>query len=240
MRPTNTRYDTYPVIWHAAGAFSKSDMWRDFRNQWQQTFIPSWEPLRDVEVITWDTKQRKSLLMNSLAEFHVSPINLAHGITDWRNIDKARLTADYLEYSESKYVIGLDSWDVLCAEHPMTALRRFREMFNCRMLFNAATIAYPRPFTEIALASVDKFESEIDAPYRHLNAGAWIAEREFAVDFFREVYRLGVSGIFDKRLTGREQPAVKLAAFVSTDDIEIDSKCVIFQHASGWEDVSWT
>ena len=104
------------------------------------------EDSEDVTILTWNDRREKGMLEKSLDCLKVKYRVLGKKKrTRWRNIQKIGLTCVALERVRTKYVIGIDSFDAICLDGPKEILRRFKNDFECDLLFNAAISSYKTP-----------------------------------------------------------------------------------------------
>jgi hypothetical protein len=121
--------------------------------------------------------------------------------------------------------------------HPDEIVRRFvawpylnqSSSIMPKMMFNASVVRWPQD--EPMLKAQDEMERHIVEKSRRLNAGAWIAERNYAASFWEEVGNVDMEA-FRKGHRLSEQAAVR---YIARDedhfpDVQIDRNCRIFQH----------
>ncbi len=141
--------------------------------------------LEDVTIITWNSKKPKGILERNLDRLSVPYWVMGKGTKGWVNRLKVKFTNDALSRVKTRYVIGMDSFDVMVLDDPNEAVRRF-EQHDCGLLFNAEYSPFPK------IASLNNFEKSIGgaAHYKYLNAGAWIGKTDFCREFFAEAAKV--------------------------------------------------
>jgi predicted nucleic acid-binding Zn finger protein len=161
---------------------------------------------------------------------------LGRGIKDWKNKYKLLLALNYLRSSSRKYVLSLDSSDVLVLGDVGRVLDYFVEC-GYRMLFNAEAGL----FGAGPIASVwrEHQESLYRPPFCHLNSGVWIGEREYVISFLERCCELSVgemvlSGQLNENFMDSEQVRVH-TVFGTSPEAGIDDGCEVFQTILGME-----
>ncbi len=164
------------------------------------------------------------LLEKSLNHLGVPCSVYGQGIVDWVNSEhKPMLVLEAVEDITTRYVMGLDSRDVIVLGDPHTIVERFENNFDCALLFAADRLNYPN------LKEFKQFEDSIPgaqtSDFRYLSGGCWIGKTDFVKQFFSEVVEIdsvpqapeSEQGIL-KKLFPRFYPKVQL-----------DYTCSIFQ-----------
>jgi len=253
----NVATNTYPIVFHAPGSARKKLTWRGIRRYTQERIqhINPYAaiPVPSYAIISWSNRKKgETCLEQSLENWGITPSTLPKKgakqtgnrfyvlrkrVKDWVNREhKVALTKSILEKLDVQYVIGLDAFDVVLAAHPDEIVRRFvawpyiSQDGSCpQMLFNASVVRFPQD--ETMLKACDEMERHIVETRRHLNAGVWIASKEYAVDFWNAVDAVGM-GEFKKCNRRSEQAAVRYVARSDDHypDVQIDRHCRIFQH----------
>jgi hypothetical protein len=207
--------------------------------------------------LTWSNRRRGTILENCLKDLYGitdtygrqserAPAELdekpefwvlGRDVVRWRNAEKIRLTVAALEACTTKFVVGLDAFDVMLTMHPDEVVHRFLQEFyevdGCRMLFNGGV--KPWPTGELVTAACDAFEFGQRGLCRHLNAGCWVADREYALEFWKLVETALNRVLLPDNLLGFEQPLVRATAFPQCAPmVQVDAFSHIFQHMSAW------
>ena len=238
----NCRTNTRPIVLHATGRNGRTTAWALLKQEVLKQLAAS-PPARiplgcSFDLFTWSSFETLTCLECCCQA-------IGAGLTVlripepgmWTNVLKIPLTVEFLTTSEADYVVGLDALDILLLAHPSEIVYRFREHFEpngTRLLFNAACFPWPRrkdtPADACMAFELESF-GEVD---RHLNAGAWVGEREYALSFWRGVDELVKSDDWPHQYRYSEQMAVRAAAFPDCySQLDIDRRCVIFQHMEG-------
>jgi len=179
----NYLFNTHPTIIHSPGnnGFFK-DIVLEFRNTRQRN---KKTPVEDCEVFTWNNRGRPGVLEKSLEKlgcpYTVMGGKIAKSL--WKNIFKVYLTVRFLKTVKTKYVMGIDSFDAIFTKHPNHALELFKE-FKKPLIFNATTAPNLTITKQMRDWEKTLYPNQLNG---FLNAGAWIAETQYAREFFQKV-----------------------------------------------------
>jgi hypothetical protein len=265
MRIANIQARTQPIVIHAPGFtaakvlysgiedyYRRNPLWVAIQRCYKKSKPKRIEPedMGDLTIITWNNNQEKGFLEECLDRMGVPYLVLGRGIKEWRNIYKVNLTCEVLGDIKTKYVMGLDSYDVLLLDSPGEVVRRF-EGFSCEILFNAVSKFYP-DCHKFELAGErfitrdwEEFQGRISNSYwRYLNAGAWIGKTSFCRRFFadclsrktEELVDAGKlpfkKGAYHQKLTDSEQTALNWTFQDYFPQVQLDYNCEIFLNLS--------
>lgn len=214
----NTIYGTNPIIFHAQGKPQFCPLWLAVKSMCGSKKIID----KDIQIVTFNNGNNFIGKSNGNLEWSVQNQCTVMGsdIKEWKNIFKIALTVQFLENSEAKYVISADSSDVVI--YSLDGIIEEFEKKQCSLLYNAEVKCWP------ADAVMESFEQSTFAkPFCHLNAGAWIGERNAALQFYKECFD---SMDFQ---TNSEQSYVKRLYKKWYPKISIDDTCCIFQTLNG-------
>jgi len=134
-------------------------------------------------ILTFSDSTEPTLVEQSLSTFGAQCVTLGRGVSQWRNEYKIDLALEWLSQNRCDDVLVCDGFDVLFLDHPRTAFERFRAM-DCPMVLNADKRLWPRCQPSDAVFG-DFYQNRSDSPFRYLNSGAYIGEREFVIKFLR-------------------------------------------------------
>ncbi len=174
-RLTNTR----PLVIHNNGKTNNCP------SVWQKvTTIALSQPKQcipcDLTIFTWNTRPKPGLLEQCLSARNIECKVLGSNIKTWANKLKTGLNITFLETIKTKYVMALDSYDVILLGCPAKILEMFMS-FDCNMLFSAEKNSYPKE------PMLTDFEQKLTlSPYPFLNGGCWIGEAGFCLSFFKD------------------------------------------------------
>lgn len=233
----NTLFNTKPVIVHSPGT---SDQFRKI--QLQATHAGK-APRSDVTIITWNSRSSLGVFQKSCAMYNIPLVVLGAGIKLWQHPMKIDLTIHFLEECETKYVMGIDCYDVIVVGDLEAVIEEYKQR-DCHILFNATVGRYPFHYPYLAhraypynqhLAHYDHLENVISKKqvpetsiFRYLNAGVWVGETKLCLDFFR--LAADQNSIAEEiALRRSEQARVKLAYFTAPEHVALDWSCQVFQ-----------
>jgi len=243
----NTVHQTQPVVIHSPGR--PKDQHPIFKPICDEVFgIP--EASRpwfgcptDLTILTWSSEPAggKKQLLEKCLDWLGVPCTVLRTNREWRNWFKIPLTAQALPEVDTRYVMGMDSTDVVMVGSPVVALERFKRRQRqdqqpaCKLLFAAERNHYPRS-RELRQATARERESaEIagEMPFCHLNTGGFIAETHAAMKWFREAW----SRPRAKRVPSSDQGVWRqfYRERESNGEVAIDRRCEIFQNVTHYD-----
>lgn len=153
------------------------------------------EPDNELTVVTWNSKIDKGIVENRFDKNNLPYLVVGKEKQNWVNSDKIQLTLNALNSIQTKYVMGVDCYDVLFFGSPKEILQRFKSM-NCKMLFNAEKYFWPDCQTK-ATNVWKQYESKLSSKKtKYLNSGVWIAELDFCKEFYKKCL-IGVIDLID-------------------------------------------
>lgn len=137
--------------------------------------------------------------------------------------DRLRDGADFLKGRSKKYALFLDSADTYVLDPAEVIVAKFKQ-FNAPFVFSAERNCWPQ-------ADLAHHFLGNGTPYRFLNAGAWMGEREWIIENMRKVW--------DKyQAQWREDDTRCLVEAMIQGDIPdavIDHNCEIFMSYYGYQ-----
>lgn len=227
----NRIYGTNPVVLHNPGSYP---WWELLVTQFMQT-RPKHLSIPNATIITWNSKRHKSVLEKSLDHLGVPCVVLGRETKAWKNTMKIQLTREALKQVSTPYVLGIDGFDAIVVGD-LWRVVELLEYYRLQIVFNATNLARYSSAYLFRLYS-ERYASH---PFCHLNAGAWVADTNFAREFFREVDEVStedVTRFLQKENVpineyaehyNSEQLRVKYVAERSTE-VGIDCECRAFQ-----------
>ena len=190
------------------------------------------ECLEDVEVITWSSYDHETLLERCMGRLGV-PVTVLRPDGEWTNVEKINLLVDYLPKCKAKYVIGLDADDVIMIDSPDSIIERWKETYpESKLLYNGGHQRWPKRYCP-PTRDCDRFEQvTFEGKWsKHLNAGAWVGEREYVLEFYKKVQAVEREKLFHTMYRFMEQPSVRAVAYPDNyPQVMVDTDSVIFQH----------
>jgi len=229
MKLINTYTGSYPVVFHAPGSSRTHQFWLDLVDRVDH--LQPVEFYEDFEVITWSSYDQPTLLEKCMAKLGV-PVTVLRPSGEWTNVEKINLLVDYLPKSKAKYIIGLDADDVIVTESPDVIIKRWKECYpESKLLYNGGFKPWPKRACP-PCRPCDNFENKMfTGKAKHLNAGAWVGERKYVLDFYKKVQAVERDKVFHTLYRNMEQPSVRACAFPERyPSIAVDNGCLIFQH----------
>jgi len=161
---------------------------------------------------------------------------------EWKyNTLKIKLFLEHLKKSKSKYIMGLDGSDVVIIDNPEIILERYLKYYkDKKLVFASELTSFPKYFkwqeevfsneamiAKTKLGKNDYFKYNWPShklknnKYCFLNAGCWIGEREYIINFFESIEKyIGMKS---------EQTYVQKAFAKTFPNTWIDNRCILFQ-----------
>ncbi len=145
----------------------------------------------ELSIVTWSNFKEPTVLEKTCCHLgiplNVYGKNIEHWTSNYKN--KIDLMLSACSREKTKYIMGLDSVDVVILAPPSEILEEFRKI-NSKMIFSSEiNLAFLSGKSEIHQFFNSEWTSN-KTPFKYLNAGGWIAEREFAKRFFQKTRTL--------------------------------------------------
>lgn len=232
----NTYTGTMPMVYHETGSPEKRTL-KGIKN-----FLP---PLveyilslpkkqigcpDDLTIVTWNNYPEESILEQTCNHLGI-PIQIyGKDIVNWTtNYEKKiQLMYDTCCKSTTKYILGVDSRDLVFLTSPQIILDEFKKL-NIKMLFGGTIKT--SSFYKGAEDLLHMFKTLPNAKrslFRNLNGGQWIADREYAKKFFEKALT------YPPRIENPSSDQIILAHTLCYNldfqkETKIDYNCDIFQ-----------
>jgi len=193
-------------------------------------------PNHNLALITWNNLG-EGIFEQSVFKHGLSCAILGKKIHNWSNYFKFDLTVNYLKNLNVDYVVGCDSHDALLLNDPNDMLNKFVAL-DCEMLFNGERRFYPDVGDITSLWKENEYK-RFGGRYPFLNAGAWIAKRDFAINFFSECNKVRIYDLMNceryaflkKDSIGCDQSSIH-ATLAKFPEVRVDSNSVVFQNTA--------
>lgn len=228
MKIINSIYKTMPVIIHRPGKNWHEDncecsinckFWKKINKIFfKKKFYYSFRD--DVTFITWNNKKDKQILEKCLDHLNFNYICLGKNIVNWNNTLKILTLCDYIKNIKTKYVFGLDSFDVFFLGDLESCLENFNNL-KCEMIFNST----PKKFPEYSNGLVEEKLAPKDSSSIYLNAGCWVAKSEFLLNIIYNLKKYVLENPHEKS----EQYFMRKIFIENHNYIKIDYHMNIFQ-----------
>ena len=244
-----------PVV-HANGPAKMEKQWDDAVNTYFKEAPCKGEMSKDITVITWSIPEEETLLENCFKQLNLLDRLIVIPMkTPFNFLDKIRKMYKYLSLVKTKYVMALDATDVMVLGYDAVdeVLRSFQRK-EARCVFSAEIPQWPNietgqgimaasgdaPFElgawKTELTKIREYEEVYEwlgSPFKHLCSGAWIGEREYMIDFYKECMDIIPEGWWDENLFGGDQGFITLVAGRRFPDVLLDYKSEMFLSLSG-------
>ena len=259
----NKEFDTWPVITHANGPGKESNIWKEISKT--SNFIKSDTPVNpedaDLTILSWTVPKEDTILQECFRQMNIQPIMLEiEKPFNW--LDKIKRVKDILPYIETKYVMCLDSTDIVVSTDEAvgniwTVLIENFENTGDKLLYYAEKYSWPEPETNKgidkpnrmkeyikALKTTEEFETRVykdllGSNYCRFNSGAFIGETKFTSLFYNRVWNhteLFYEEGQNENIFGGDQGFLRIYQPEFFPELRIDYNCSIFHCLAGVED----
>lgn len=219
----NRHTGTFPTVFHACGGPDQrpcNELWPEIRD-W--CFERPSLPVDDIEVVTPNSRYDESILERLLKRNGQKHQVVGRGSEPWRHTMKLRFYLAAAQNSFRPYLLFMDAYDVVYRGLLGKAIAVLVGSGK-QALFNGDLVCHgTRPWPHDVPVECGAREAASTAGYRKLlNAGVWIARRNFALEFLaRAVEFLALH-------PHRDEQFVVHQLFDPTT-MAIDSNCDVFQ-----------
>ena len=258
----------WPVIYHGNGPSKKNPIFKDLVEKIQNQYgCKEDRPIdADITVLTWSIPEETTMLeecfdkMGIKGELIVIPLSKP---INW--LDKIKKTKEYLKKIDTKYVMGLDSTDILISTDKRgqktlwyDIIKTFRSL-NCKLLFNAEKYNWPSSdgrgcnikdidsmngYLLAELIKTEKFEEKmyrdfLGSKFFRLNSGAFIGYTDYTKEFYQTLCDEHVDRFYangtNEGLFGGDQGFIRIMQTKCFPDLTIDYRNKIFLAFAGIE-----
>lgn len=222
---------TYPSIIHSP---DENDIWKSIVDNFNRSYCLYSINVNEVLVITWNNLEN-SILEECLKKRKIPHIVLGKEILVWNNLQKFALTLEAIKKHKFKYLIGLDSHDVLFLGDLKRVLKKFKSK-KCELVFNCEKKFYPY-FNDKYFLENKNFQDKVSKSiYKYLNSGCWMGKRDFCIKFFEECSKVRLWEILDctdkLKLYNCDQSVVHNVFKKYYPNVQLDYNCDIFFNIS--------
>ena len=186
----NEFFDTYPMVYHEGESLKRK---AKFLNKLSKIIfsMPKMElgcP-EELTIVTWSNYKTPTVLEQTCQHLGIPLKVYGRNIKDWTSNYECKLKLAYIACckEKTKYIMALDSRDIIILSNPKEILNEFKSI-NTKMLIGAEI--NPRKIPQDIKKFWDNIPEAKIGPFRYLNAGQWIAEREFAKQFFEQALKV--------------------------------------------------
>ena len=228
MKFINARKSTKPLILHFNGGNKKKITDKLLNLIIYPAKIKKPQDLSIITFATYDIID-KSPLIKQLKENNINFFNICdyYSIEKWNNIKKIELLYNFLKdnfYIKTKYLIVLDSLDILLSEDFENIIDLFK-ISNKKILYGSTINRWPDVIIE------DENDLVNLGSHKYLNAGTVIAETKYFIDFI-SLCKKNIN--YNENLWESEQYEIR-KNYINYDKniIGYDHECNISQTLSG-------
>ncbi len=212
----NYYYNTSPLIVH--------NPLMDIEGAWPLWHQIITDPLpnkcvkpEDLTIVTWNNSEYESLLEKQLKSLNISFICLGKGIQWTSNRLKPLTLLENKDKLNTKYVLGLDAFDVVIVDTLQNIISKFKDT-KSKLLYNATATVYP----DVKEHQIIE-EKLCQGPFRYFNSGMFIGETDYLISVLNSIdYK-------EKLHVKSDQYLIRGLYHKFYPDIQIDWSCKIFQ-----------
>ena len=243
----SNRWGMWPCIYHGNGVSKNEKLFEKIKEIEETINYEESKPdIFNITVFTWSVPEERVLLQECFKRMGIEDSLVVIPITKPFNwLDKIKKMHEYMPYVKTKYVMALDSTDVIVSTDNRGDLWKnlinvFEDM-NCNMLWNAEKNSWPNDTNLLQLKDrlmkVEQFErklylNHLGSGYCHLNSGAFIGKTDYVKGFYKKLWDITEPYYTrgeNEMLFGGDQGFVRLAAVEEFPECIIDYECRIFQ-----------
>ena len=263
-RLSHTR-ESWPIIYHGNGPSKSNPIWQNLVHKLETQDM--WKERRPIiegiTVLTWSIPGETTMLekcmerMGLKGELIVIPLTKP---VNW--LDKIKKTNEYLKKIDTKYVLGLDSTDIMISTDISGQKKLWydlKETFkskNCKLLFNAEKYNWPSSdgvgtniepdgmngYLLEELIKTEKFEESMYKDYFgseffRLNSGAFMGYTDYTREFYQTLCDEHIDRIYEKGVDegmfGGDQGFIRIMQRRCFPDLCIDYDNKIFMTFAG-------
>ena len=187
--PDNVPNTKYPVVIHDK-FFAKNRLSDLLKNSLQNKFtVP--DTLKIILISTSKSKTVAEQSLDFLGLTDYAVIKKEIPANEWRGVLKIKWIEEYLlhhEKSNRKHILYFDSYDAIIRNDPRIAMELLQEN-RCKMLLSTTKFAGGYESMPETLQWAKSIAPNPTVPSIFLNAGVFIAEREFLLSVFQKVHK---------------------------------------------------
>ena len=244
----------WPNIYHGNGISKEGELFKKIIDADSKEEYKEQSPKdADLTILTWSVKGETTLLEECFERKGIRDSLIVINIEKPFNwLDKIKTIYEYLPYVKTKYVMALDSTDIIVSTDGdgkgklWSNIIGVLEIMGCKMLWNAEKRSWPTKGRGMSsmmlhqkneLKKIEKFEEEVyrdfgNSDYCRLNSGAFIGLTEYVTEFYHTVWNDYAKDFYDdgvdENLFGGDQGFVRLVQRIAFPDTFIDYRCRIF------------
>lgn len=226
MNLTNTIFNTTPAVIHAHGSHQHKPNWKPIRTAFFNSPKCHFGPCPDLTIITCNNgHQSMGIAEQSLDHLGVPYQVYGQEIETWINSQhKPRVLYQALNQIHTEFTLYLDSRDAIIIDNPQIILERFKNNFDCDLLFGADRINWPN------VKEFQKFEHRVNPikgnDFCYFNGGTWMGRTDFCRLFFEDALNTKPA----PEAPESEQGILKQLFPKYHPQVNLDYRCEIFQN----------
>ena len=211
----NHYFKTFPLIAHNPLIDIACPIWHGLEHDicpLNRCFVPD-----ELTIVTWNNFSYDSPLELQLKKMNIDYVCLGKGLEWFTNRNKPLTLMQARHLIKTKYVLGLDSFDVIIVQNLEHIITRFKSL-NAKLVYNATATVYPDVLSDKELE-----KTLAPAPYHFFNSGMFLGEIDYLTEVLEEV------DFNDKDYPTSDQYLLRKLYHKYYPTIQIDWGCRIFQ-----------
>jgi hypothetical protein len=134
--------NTYPCIIHNCRNYYWKD-WEKLKNEVFSSEI-KYKNNDELAIVTWSNFKHETLIEKNCKHLGIDIDIIGKNEINWVNSLKIKLLYDYLCNINKKYFLAIDAEDCLIINDPSYILTKFKNEYNCDLLFASELNSFPR------------------------------------------------------------------------------------------------
>lgn len=217
---------TYPIFFHAPGNKNNPERYWDINKIWGriQHLRGEKQPKQKTKILTCNNSH-KGVFEQSLDTLGYKYKVLSNN--PWINYIKIDLFLEELRRTTEQYVIGADSFDVICVGNIDEAIEKYA---SSKMLISAEKNFFP-PIEPLNNYKYLEESQAVNKTWKYLNSGIWMGPTEICLEFFELCKKLHNSrpAYNDYAADRSDQLIFHLAYEKMQQKVQLDYDCNVFQ-----------
>jgi len=257
--------NAWPVVYHGNGVSKNEELFNTLKQRMREE--DSWQEVspeeEDITILTWSIPEETTILQESFAKMGIeNSINVLPISKPFNWLDKIKLTKEFLEGVDTKYIMGMDATDVIVSTDDDGQTKLWSQLKNVfkelggKLVFNAEKNNWPSSGghgTNIEedginghfltmLKDTEVFEERIYKKFMgsdscRLNSGCFFGETEYTKWFYNKLWDDYVRLIHhkgeDETFFGGDQGFIRIMQPKCFPQLIIDYNSKIFHTFTG-------
>ena len=232
LKETNTS----PLVIHANGKSKRdANLYPKLEETFTSTTTPITDQSKDLTIVTWKGGKYRDteMILETCMRYYNHEITVLPwpNTTDFWEGSKYKIngTLEYLKNVKTKYFMWFDVSDVILTAPPSEILRKYKEHFDSKLVFNAERNHYPKENRQTGWSdslkdqyrSLEEYDDTFPTSFKYMNTGCCVGETDLVIRFL-ETCQKWMSERINDTVAGR------LAQREMESDVVVDRNCELF------------